>query len=159
MVFTRNDAKDAFRHVMFTVLDFSTEDKMPLALQNEGLDRVTHLISLTDDDLRAIKHVNEKGEREDIPRWQINNVRCFIGYLVHRHKMREPVGEDYLSITKAQLDEYRVSPNFHTFLRIPRPTELSPAKVYDAVAHFRRGTKCDPTLFVTFRDESSFHTW
>ena len=69
MVFTRNDDKDAFRHVIFTVLDFDTEDKMPLALQREGLDRVTHLISLGDDDLRAIKHVNEEGEREDIPRW------------------------------------------------------------------------------------------
>ena len=74
MVFTRSDDKDAFWHVMFTVLDFSTDDKMPLALQREGLDRVTHLISLTEDDLKAMKYVNEKGEREDIPRWQVNNV-------------------------------------------------------------------------------------
>ena len=124
------------------------------------MDRVTHLISLTDDDLRAIKYVNEEGQKEDIPRWQINNVRCFIGYIVHRHKMREPVGEDYLSIIKVQLDEYRVSPNFHTYIRTPRPSELSPsAKVYDAVARCRLRIKHDSALFVTFWDESNFDDW
>ena len=113
MVFTRNDDKDDFRHVIFTVLDFSTEDEMPLALKREKLDRVTHLISLTNDDTRAIKHVKEEEEREDIPRWQINNIRCFIGYLTHRHRMREPVDEgDFLSISKAQVDKYCMSPKY-----------------------------------------------
>ena len=160
MVFTSNDDKDAFKHVMFNVLDVSTSDKMVRARKDLGLDWIMHLILLTDEDLSNLRYTDEKGEKENIPCWQINNVRCFIGYMQHRHKRRDPIGDGYLTITKEQLDLYRVSPNFHTYIRTPRPSELSPSdKVYDAVASFRRGIKRDPSLFVIFRDESNFDSW
>ena len=66
----------------------------------------------------------------------------------------------FMSITKVQVGKYCLGSDFHTYIRTPVPPKLSPpAKVYDAVASFRKGIKRDPTLFATFRDESNFDNW
>ena len=45
MVFTRNDDKDAFRHVMFTVLDFSAEDNdCPAPPNSEPVDLASPVV-------------------------------------------------------------------------------------------------------------------
>ena len=63
------------------MIHFSTEDDMARALCNEKSYHIIRPVSLNYEDLLAIKFVNEKEENTNIPRWQVNNVRCFIGYV------------------------------------------------------------------------------
>ena len=105
MAFTRNDDRDAFKHVMFTVLDFSTDDEMPRALKREKLDRITHLMSLADEDLMDLKYINAIGEKRHVPYSQIDIIRCFIGYTDDRYHKGDRIKRDeFLTITKGQLE-------------------------------------------------------
>ena len=101
-------------------------------------------------------------------------VRIFRDYVVHCNNTGEPVNDNWIGVTQADFDAFRVNPAYvATFTRpssgivgasSPHPsvmtsttpltsTKKSPAEL------FRRGIKRDPSLFPTLKDEKLNDSW
>ena len=167
---TRAEAKDAFNHVLNTVLGRGDSSSLKSSLLSEGISDIFDLTTLTDDTIESLTHEDpdKSGNFYPIKKGDKMILRCFIAY--HRHLESQLGDFDYKTITQADFDTFRISPECRSSIQ-PRPvptlsTPTSPKSMATSnasrsfpVAMFRRSVKKDPSLFPTLKDDEYFGIW
>ena len=88
-------------------------------------------------------------------------------YVLHREASDNPIGDNWLQVTQADFDAFRISPSNIARLSTASPmapvnqghTSASTAPKFSKVDIFRKGIKRDMSLFPTLKDERFNDAW
>jgi len=165
MPLTRAKAIEAFKHVLTNVHEVSEDGPLSKALHGAGYDDICTMGILCDQDIDSLTFDRSNTEK-DIPLSKVirANSCIFWHYIIHWHSIGDTIGDEWVSISLEDFDEYRFSPEYQASLAgITPPPLLSPQQnpwvVHSAVANFKWGIKHDPSLFMTFKDGKQFDSW
>ena len=170
---TRAEAKEAFNHVLNTVLDRGDSSSLKSSLLIEGITDIFDMITITDDIIDGLiyKDSADPGKFYPVNKGDKMLLRCFLAY---QHYLESETGDfDYKVITQANFDTFRISPAYRAIVHQPDPTPPSPVSappsttlssshpsvIYSPVAMFRRAIKKDPSLFPTLKDDKYHDVW
>ena len=158
MVLTKVKQQEAYAHIIKTVLERDETSPLYLALQQEGCDNIYSLLNLTQDD---VSHFSYKKSENDpmthhLRRGDIILLGMFISYYRSRMQSDDPITDaNWTSITLDDFNTYRMRQP----LPPPPSTGSSPSKQLTPAEQFRRGIKCDPSLFPKLKDERFNDSW
>jgi hypothetical protein len=167
---TRAEAKEAFNHVLDTVVDRADSSSLKSSLYEDGITDIFDLITVTDDVIDNLTYEDSDDKiYYPVKKGDKMLLRCLLAY----HQSLESVtGDvDYNTITQANFDSYRISPAYRAHLYQPYPTLSSPAPTtslptassqplhFSPVAMFHRTIKKDPSLFPTLKDDKYHDVW
>ena len=124
------------------------EDGDPLlkALANAGIDDILSLLILDEQQIDELKYDNS-GTMTSLAPGHKNMVTIFLAYVCHRIIIGNPIiGNDYLSVTDADFEEYRQT----DYMDLIKAAPTNP-KAHDAVAGFFKGIQRQLNLFATLK--------
>ena len=126
---TRAETKEAFNHVLDTVLDRGDSSPLKRSLIDDGITDIFDLITITDD---VIDHLTYE-DLDDKTYYPVKKgdkmlLRCFLAYQLSLEPATGDV--DYKAITQANFDSYRISPAYRATLYQPDPALSSPAPTH-----------------------------
>jgi hypothetical protein len=167
MVLTRTEGKAVFDHILDVVLDRYGSGDMKSALVSEGFVDIFSLLSIDDATIETLEYEdpNDASKKLVIKKSDKGMLRTFKAFVTYRITSGNPINdEDWMNLTVADFDAYRVDPANLARLVASTPPPLStrnnpgPTK-YSMVDLFRRGIKRDPSLFPTLKDEKYNDSW
>jgi hypothetical protein len=167
---TRTEAKEAFNHVLDTVLDRGDSSSLKSSLKEDAITDIFDLVTVMDN---VIDNLTYKDPDDKIyypvKKGEKMLLRCFLAY---QHSFKAATGDvNYKAITQTNFDSYHISPAYRATLYQPDPTLSSPAPTtplpmtssqplhFSPVAMFRRIIKKDPSLFLTLKDDKYRVLW
>ncbi len=164
MVLSWNASIQAIVHVVENVLGRQAGSPLRLALVNEGVNEIQEFLNITEDSLDHYCYDLPDGSRNDIPLrdWDKTVVLSFIWYVVYRESGDNPIGDDWLNITREEFANYQRN-NFtipeQAAATIPRAannnTGTATTSQYTPVAMFKQGIRWDPMLFPILKDKAT----
>ncbi len=104
---TRAMREQAFIHITQTTMDQPAGSPLAMALDNSQVNDILFLITLTKEQIAALKY-DDNGTLTPLGPGPRNEITTFIAYLCHCIRIGMPVGNDYLSVTQEELDNYSV---------------------------------------------------
>jgi hypothetical protein len=123
---TRTEAKEAFNHVLDTVLDRGDYSSLKRSLIEDGITDIFDLISVMDDVIDSLTY-EDPDDKIYYPVKKVDKMllRCFLAY----QQYLEPVtgNVDYKSITQSNFESYCPSPAYRDALYQPNPALSSSA--------------------------------
>jgi hypothetical protein len=157
---TRAEAKEAFNHVLDTVLDRGDSSSLKRSLIEDGITDIFDLITITDDVIDRLTY-EDPDDKIFYPVKKGDKIllRCFLAY---QQPLEPTTGNvDYKGITQSNLDSYCISPAYRASFYQPDPALSSSAPSstppsamtsshpshYSPVAMLRCAIKKDPSLF------------
>ena len=172
MVETRQEAKAAFDHILDNVLNRYGSEELKKALINEGLEDVFFLMSIDDNTIDALEYPDPLDATRTIPvrKGDKSVLKLWREYVLHRIETENPVGDNWLNVTQAKFDAYRIDPTNIARLSatggtgstaLVQTTANAPtlASTFTMVELFCKGIKRDPSLFPTLKDEKFNDSW
>ena len=168
---TRAEAKEAFNHVLDTVLDRGDKSSLKSSLLVEGIADIFDLITITDDVIDSLTYEDpDDGIFYSVKKGDKMLLRCFLTY--QRYLESETGDVDYKDIHQSNFDSFRISPAYRATLYHPDPALSSPAptpstttatsshpSLYSPVAMFHCAIKKDPLLFPVLKDDKYHDVW
>jgi hypothetical protein len=170
---TRAEAKEAFNHILDTVLDRGDASSLKSSLLIEGITDIFDLITINDDviDLLLYEDPADKGKFYPVKKGDKMLLRCFLAYQLYLES--ESGDFDYKVITQSNFDNFRISPAYRSIIQrsdpttsssaLAAPTTSTPASTHPSpfspVDMFRRAIKKDPSLFPTLKDDKYHDVW
>jgi hypothetical protein len=159
---TRQQSKDAFKHILEVILQFQPNDPLYLALDAPGYDDIRQLITMSFEDIDALTYINASQHQVPVASYDRAMLCILKAYHLHRVNQGDPIGDAWTSITAHQFDDYRISPEYNlSSMGLMTPSSSTPCSlssttpsqscVCDVVANFKKGIKRDPTLFPVFK--------
>jgi hypothetical protein len=137
---------DAFEHITRNVMWQEDGDPLLKALANAGIDDILSLLILDEQQIDELKY-DDSGTMTSLAPGHKNMVTIFLAYVCHRIIIGNPIiGNDYLSVTDADFEEYRQTD--YMDLMMAAPTN---PKAHDAVAGFFKGIQRQLNLFATLK--------
>jgi hypothetical protein len=170
MVFTPNEAKIAFTHILQVVFGRAAGTPLQLSVEDEGIDHIFKLINLDAPTTNNLQYTNSHNNNA------ITNVRtgdkmllkCFLNYVGDRHNEGNSIGNYWDQTTQAEFDSFQIDPKY-IISQPPKPLSTSiPAssnartlstQQFNPVEMFRRGIKQDATLFPDLKDDKYHDIW
>jgi hypothetical protein len=117
---TRQQAQDTLTQVLQVLLGFTDTDPLPLALVHSGYTDIHHIITMTQDDINALEYEDSNKGLVGMPSPAWNLLRIFNAYHVYRYEEGDPIGDDWVTITPQEFNEFHVDVN--TIIINPLPT-------------------------------------
>ena len=162
MVFTRNDAKLAFTHVLDTIFERPDGSSFKSSLINNGIDDIFNLITIDDTTINGLEYEdpdpNNKGTYHAVKKGDKSLIRCFIHYVVHCKNEGKPIGENWTNITTSDFDQFCCDPKYlatklSSSNDVPKSTvPSSNSSSYKPANLFCRGIK-NPSQLQTLKDD------
>ena len=124
---TRAEAKEAFNHILDTVLDRDDASPLKSSLLIEGITDIFDLITINDDviDLLLYEDPADKGKFYPVKKGDKMLLRCFPSIPT---LCRMQSGDfDYNIITQSNFDNFRISPAYRSIINRSDPTTSSSA--------------------------------
>ncbi len=129
MALTRAKAKDAFDYVMNVVFQVPNDGPLYKALEKSGDNDVMAMISLCHCDIDTLTF-DRSGAEKNIPltRNDKNLLHIFQDYILHCHSIGEPIGQDWLSISAEDFEDYQLGHYLTTLADSEAPPPASTAQ-------------------------------
>ena len=169
MVVTRQEASAIFDHILDQVLSRYGSGDLKAALAREGFNDLFTLMSIDDDTIDDLEYPDPNDATKTIPvrRSDKATVKLWREYVLHRNTSSDPIGDNWLQVTQAQFDEFRISPasiGRFSSTSVVAPTHTgrirtSSSSKFSKADLFRKGIKRDPSLFPTLKDEKFNDSW
>jgi hypothetical protein len=115
---TRTEAKEAFNHVLDTVLDRGDSSSLKRSLIEDGITDILDLVTVRDDVIDSLAYEDpndnifypvKKGDK-----------MLLRGFLAYQQFLESATGNvDYKAITQSNFDSYRISPAYREALYQP----------------------------------------
>ncbi len=99
-------AMAAYKHVTSNILNQPEGSPLLTALNNAGVFDISDLISLTGQQVHSLSY-DDNGTMKPVAVAPRNRVITFVAYINYRNNHGTPIGNDYLSVTEAQYDNFR----------------------------------------------------
>jgi len=109
MALTRAKAREAFDYVVNVVFQVSKEGPLYRALEKSGDTDIRDMISLRNPDIESLTYDRSDTEK-GIPlmRGDKNLLCIFQYYILYRHSIGDPIGQDFWSISTEDFEDYRL---------------------------------------------------
>ncbi len=95
-----------YKHVTSNILNQLEGSPLLTALNNAGVFDISDLISLTGQQVHSLSY-DDNGTMRPVPVAPRNRVITFVAYINYRNNHGTPIGNDYLSVTADQYDNFR----------------------------------------------------
>jgi hypothetical protein len=142
MVFTRPQARQAFSHILDSVLEKDDSSPLKQALIAQGIEDMFSLVSIDEDTIDSLVY-DRSSTVVNVPvnRADKSMIKAFVHYVRHLQTTRSPLAQDWLNFTQEGFDEFRVSPSYSPLSASVSlaTTTAGPASRYTPVETFRRG--------------------
>ena len=164
MPITRQTKEQQFQHVLGNVFGWPVTNRIEVSLESANIKSVPDLVSMSPDDLDALRvQVTAETERP-LDRWEKGRIRAFQSFLVCKEQQGEAIGPTQCTgINMDTFDAYRASANYillTTTGSAPPPRTRPPlagnnasTHTRDPLADFKRGIKQDVSLYLVLKDE------
>ena len=157
-----NTRQTIFFHLIRVLLAQPDDSPLEQALSQTNRTTPADILSMLHKDINALEYQEGKNLR-DVPNYQANYIHILQQYHRFRDGCRDPV-VDWLQVTRADIDEYRIGPHFNDFAIIPeanhtRMSIASQSPAHHAVQSFRKGIKRDPTQFPTLSKDTQWDAY
>jgi len=165
MALTRAMATEAFNHVLSAVFRVPKDGPLMNALVKSGDGDIVTMLSLNATDIDSLTYDKSETEKDiPLPQNQRSLLHIFKQYIVHWYNIGDPIEDNWMSISAADFDRYRTSPEYQLITmgantQSPVVTPRSSKPSHSPVDNFKRGLKCDPSLFMLFKDGKLFDSW
>lgn len=165
MPLTRAQRKDALQYIIKTVFEYEADDSISKALKYNGIEDISALICLTNEDVNNLDFRNESGNMEKLDKGRIGLIRCFRAFHSFKQSTVTHIGDEWNKIEPGEFEDYRISPECIAAVNckpppnqytIQSPTSTSKAKISDAISQFTRSIKRDPTLFPILKNQRNW---
>ena len=95
MVFTRQDAKEAFNHVLDNVIGRGNNSPLKSALQQDNIEDIFALVTIDDMHINGLTYEDPSnaGSHIPVPRGDKTLVRIFQDYINHCNSSGNPVND------------------------------------------------------------------
>ena len=123
MPITCEDAKAAYEHIIQILLDVDADSAIPTSLLNEQCNNVFSLFTLAEHDIDGLTYAlaTDPGTTLHLNKGQKGLLKAIIAFAVHKEERGEQIlGKAWLTITKDEFDEFRVSGKYIKSLRVPK---------------------------------------
>jgi len=129
MALIRAKAKDAFDYVVNVVFQVPKDGSLYKALEKSGDNDVMAMISLRGCDIDTLTFDRSDTEKNIPLTRNDKNLLCiFQGYLLHRHSIGNPIGQDFWSISAEDFEDYRLGHYLTTLADSEAPSPASTAQ-------------------------------
>ena len=113
MPLSRQQARDAFHHVMNNVLCCGDNSPLKIGLLEEGVEDIGDLCTYNLNDLATLTYHKPDDDQEyPVGRHEKNRVAVFRDFIMHRASAGNPINDNWLSITCEQYDEFRIDSTY-----------------------------------------------
>ncbi len=170
---TRQQAAEAFEHVLTNVFQLPAGSPLRNALACDGITTIEDLLSLAPNDIELLTFKNADDVIEPLPQGFMNLVSAFIVYFLHKRDIGEEI-VNWTDLEAEPFNDFRISPDFviHRFsgntLPTPPPAAPTPSvptsapiipRPRDLVVEFKRGIKRDIAYFVPLKQDKEWDNW
>jgi hypothetical protein len=170
MVPARSEARMVHTHILHNVSGRADGTPLQLALEEEGIENIFTLINIDTPTIDNLQYIDTNNNNAIIHVGTGDKMllKCCLSYTHVRHNEGNPIDDDWVQITHAEFDSFRVEPKYI----IPPSSKLSSmsptasnstitlsTQQFNSVEMFRRGIKRDATLFPTLKDDKYHNVW
>ena len=162
----------AFNHILDIVLGRGDGTPLKSALDEEGIDDIFGLTTLTDAAIDSLQY-KDSSNNDVLTAVKLGDkmlLRCFLSYVSHCHSEGMPIGDNWDQVSQSEFDAYRIDPRYMSPIvpKVNVPSSTAATKTvgnsgfvphYSPADMFRRGIKRDSTLFPTLKDEKFNDSW
>jgi hypothetical protein len=161
MHLSQQAARDALTHIVKELFNCEDDTVVPKVLAGNGIECVNDLLSLENDQFAALSFTDADGNTLSFRPHEGNLLKILQSYNSYRSNLGLPIDNDWISITGDDFDAFRTSPNY---LPIGPPPSASGStatqtRARDPLADFRKGIRCDQSLFISLKDEKQWDSW
>ena len=169
MVVTRENAKAIFDHVVDQILSRSGSGILKASLSREGYDDILSLMTIDDETIENLTYPDpdDASNSLNLRRSDKAMLKLWREYVLHREASDNPIGDNWLQVTQADFDAFRISPS--NIARLSTASLMAPvnqghtsastAPKFSKVDIFRKGIKRDMSLFPTLKDKRFNDAW
>ena len=142
--------QDAIDHILTKVLDLEDDSVVHKAFAHCSILSPHDLVTMHDVEFETMEYDDSGGVLLPLPKGFAGRLRAFKAFFLYRRDSHDPIGDaDWVKLTQAEFNEFRVSGNF---VSSPGAASLAGPSVsssssYDPVRDFKRGIKRDITVF------------
>ena len=168
MVLSRAGRIAAFNHVLDVVLDRDDDSPLKIALLADNVTNIVDLVAIRGGQIDRLVFREPDGEIDiDLFRGDKNLLATFLDYYRFREEQGNPIQDaDWITLTEEEFADFRMLPE-RIFRRadfvqdVPAAPNVGfgPRPPMSSADNFKRGTKRDPSLFPTLKDESLNDLW
>lgn len=167
MTLTRAQNEVALQHIL-KVMYHEPDSVLHKALAHASISKILYLVSMSDDDIKALEYPVTDEATGDITLHELANVwKAHIliiqEYVLYRQDLEDPIDNKWTDITADQLNAYRVFSSFRVYIKTQMPNSLKPnyppCTDSTAVSNSKKGIKRDPTVFRVFKQQSDWDDW
>ena len=169
MVVTRQAGQAAFDHIIDVVLSRHGSAELKQSLVDAGVSDVFSMLSIDTPTLDSLVYPDPSNATQVIPlrASDKNLIKLFRDYVLQRDVDGDPIGDEWMQVTQASFDAFRISPANIARLTssgiVSSTTQGSygtpSTSKFSKVDLFRKGIKRDPSLFPTLKDEKFNDSW
>lgn len=164
MVTTRDQWQAALDHVINVVLAQGPPGDTIIsdALTAYGVASPLDLLTVPPEDLATITYKDAAGTSQPLPKFKVGLLNCFRYFCDWKVHNGEQIKDDeWIKLTPADFNTYRGSRD--STLRVQNLMTVTSVATggnqHTPLNEFRKGSKCDPTLFPYLKDSKSWDSW
>jgi len=116
MFFTRADEKLVLRHVIENVFELEADNTLTTALNQAGIISIGGIIDMHHEDIVNLTYTNDQGDKHPLKKGDRYRLRALKYYHLHRITTGCPIGHGWLSITREEFNQYRMSKDYDATL-------------------------------------------
>ena len=159
MGLTRQQKKDALKHILEQVFDLDPDSPIQRALELNDIQFPFDLISIAEVEYELLEY-EEDGARITTSKGNAGLLKSFKCFVHYKNAQRDPIGDnDWTSITCDEFDQFQISPNLHCAVPPSPITGIPPPSPFSLVRDFKHGIKCDITHFTFLKDDAAWDNW
>ena len=121
---TTAEQHNSLKHVL-EILDHNEASPLTQCLQAKGIQHIDQFTSLTSSFIDSMTYPDTTTDVDgniiisqvDVPRCHKTHVKIFQGYILYRNEIGKPIDNDWLSITKDDINKYKCSNEWQTYIR------------------------------------------
>ena len=135
---------NVFHHLLCYLLRFSDDSPLERALCERGLTDPPSILALSNDEIQALTYYNTDGHDTAVPEYYKCGIYILQQFVRVQQILEQPV-TDWMDITLARIDQFRVGPDYLMFASVATPPSSSPPKVIPRLSHMLRTPNIPPS--------------
>lgn len=159
MGLTRQQKRDAIKHILEQVFDQDPDSHLHNALEINGITSPFDLISMNEVEYELLEY-EENGSRVPILKGNAGLLKSFKRFVHYRDSIGQAIeDQDWTSLSCDEFDKFRVSTILNRPIPAPVPTSTPIAPPSSLVRDFKRGIKRDIAHFIALKDDAAWDNW
>lgn len=106
---TREQGRAVFQHVVKIVMQQEDDKPLVRAFARRGTNDIRHLLNMTSAEIDSLLCEDDQGNEVGVPKHDLSLIGVLKAFQVYQIECGNPIGNDWISITPEEYDEYCIS--------------------------------------------------